>query len=122
MAFKRSCPETDELIHFFQTGEEFLNALKEVKIYPKLAILDINLPGVSGLEFLKSLKSNKKLLSIPVLMFSGSTASSDIRASYEHFANGFLEKPTDFSELISLTRHLVDFWLSKNITIPIQET
>ncbi len=119
IAFKRSLPETDELIRFFETGESLLEALSETNIYPKLTILDINLPGMSGLEVLKSLKRNEKYISIQVLMFSGSTSLSDIKSAYNNFSNGFLEKPSDFNELTSLTQHLVDFWLTRNITLPI---
>jgi CheY-like chemotaxis protein len=62
---------------------------------PHLLFIDVNMPGISGLELLRILKTDNDLLSIPVIMFSGSEQDSDIDEAYLNHANGYIKKPSD---------------------------
>jgi two-component system, OmpR family, response regulator CpxR len=78
-----------------------------VKLAPSAVILDINMPGGTGLEVLKRLKSSTKTSLIPVIVLSGSIDPADIKSVIDLGADEFLGKPPDFERLEgALTRLL----------------
>jgi CheY-like chemotaxis protein len=82
---------------------------------PKLILLDIKLPKVSGLEVLKIIKSSKRTMFIPVVMLTSSNNDADIRTAYEYGANSYITKPVDFDKFIVLTTALCDYWIGLNV-------
>jgi CheY-like chemotaxis protein len=78
---------------------------------PDLVLLDLNVPRKSGLEVLKAVKQDPRLLRIPVIVLSTSRAESDFAACYDAHANAFVTKPTDWGEFTELARLIRDFWL-----------
>jgi chemotaxis family two-component system response regulator Rcp1 len=85
---------------------------------PALIWLDLNLPRLHGRDVLSQLKNNASLRSIPVMVFSSSSAESDVQDSYARGANAYLVKPFDLKELVDLVAVTVDFWLSKVLLAP----
>lgn len=81
---------------------------------PCLALLDLNLPGKSGLEVLKWIRAQPSLCTLPVLMLTSSTQESDIHRAYVQGANGFLIKPGKPAELLAMVKALGEFWLVHN--------
>jgi DNA-binding response OmpR family regulator len=78
-----------------------------MKLAPAAVILDINMPGGTGLEVLKRLKSSSKTNLIPVIVLSGSADPADIQNVIDMGADEFLGKPPDFERLEgALTRLL----------------
>ena len=77
---------------------------------PDLILLDLNLPGLSGLEVLAAIKSDPKLSMIPVVVLSMSRAEHDIRAAYANHANCYINKPIDLDEFIEVVGQLERFW------------
>ncbi len=77
-----------------------------------IALFDINLPGMSGIELLHTVKSDPKLKHVPVIMLTSSDAPDDIRNSYEEHANCYVTKPVDVSDLMELVQTLDSFWFS----------
>jgi CheY-like chemotaxis protein len=73
---------------------------------PHIMLVDIDMPGQSGLEFLAAVKKDKSLREIPVWMLSGSQNPGDVRAAYRANASGFLRKPDDLDGLRRLTELL----------------
>ncbi|MHB8136370.1 MAG: response regulator [Anaerolineaceae bacterium] len=82
---------------------------------PKLILLDIKLPKVSGLEVLKVLKNSEITKFIPVVMLTSSNNDSDIRTAYEYGANSFITKPVDFDKFMILTKAICDYWIGLNV-------
>jgi len=74
---------------------------------PDLILLDINLPEMSGWEYLKLLKSSKKLRDIPVLMYSTSSHERDRQIAKDLGAVGLITKPSDFTELKNILFKIV---------------
>ena len=62
---------------------------------PGLIILDLNLPGLHGLEVLAEIKADPDLMVVPVVVLSSSRNPGDIRRSYELHANAYVVKPED---------------------------
>lgn len=77
---------------------------------PIVAILDINMPKMSGLEVLRKLKTHEKLKSVPVVMLTSSQMESDICKSYEYGVNAFVVKPIDFEDFTTVVKTIGDFW------------
>ena len=77
---------------------------------PALIILDLNLPGIRGMEVLAQLKSDPQLKVVPVIVLSGSSREEDIDAAYTAGANAYLSKPLDHGELRRIVVSLHDFW------------
>ena len=70
-----------------------------LRLAPAAVILDINMPGGTGLEVLKRLKSSNKTSLIPVIVLSGSLDPADIQNVIDMGADEFLGKPPDFERL-----------------------
>ena len=81
----------------FNKSADMMTHIKEVT--PDLIILDIMLPDGDGRELLKSLRSDKKTESIPVLMISARYTEQNIEHG-EYKPNGFLAKPFDIDDLL----------------------
>ena len=66
---------------------------------PDIIFLDINMPMMDGWECLKKLKESSNYKSIPIIMYSTSSAKKDIDMAYSLGAQLFLTKPEEFREL-----------------------
>lgn len=77
---------------------------------PDLIVSDLNLPRMSGLEFLEAVKSKPGLRRIPVLVLSSSTREADIAAAYDRHASGYLAKPIDASAYSEILKSIEDYW------------
>lgn len=89
-----------------------LNNFVRLKHKPKLILLDLNLPGLSGLDILKHIKETPFLRYTPVVLFSTSDNPRDVMASYEFGANAFVTKPSGYHDLVTCVKSLHDFWFN----------
>jgi CheY-like chemotaxis protein len=97
-------------------GESAMNYLQmceqEPQKYQKpcLILLDLNMPGMGGKEFLRQIKKDDALSAIPVVVVTTSDSEADIRECYELQAAGYIQKaamPAEFNEIL---RKLVRYW------------
>ncbi len=77
---------------------------------PALILLDINMPRLDGRKFLRRMRANEALRSIPVVTFTTSTANRDIQDMYQLGTNSYIAKPSSFSTLVELMESLHKFW------------
>ncbi|TKB84276.1 MAG: response regulator [Nitrospira sp.] len=68
------------------------------------------------MDVLKRLKQDARLAPIPVVILTSSDDAMDVRACYQAGANGYVVKPGQFDDLVSLSLHLWKFWLEHNCT------
>ncbi|MCA9483577.1 MAG: response regulator [Nitrospina sp.] len=108
-------------ITWVKDGEELMNFLSKCSEksenadpspWPRLILLDLNMPRMDGREALKEIKSNQHLKSIPVVVLSTSKSDSDIDHSYELGVNSFIQKPVRFHEFVAMVRVLSNYWFS----------
>jgi CheY-like chemotaxis protein len=82
-----------------QNQQEAQAALAEGQTLPDLIFLDLNMPVVSGWEYLQQFKKDDRLREVPVVIYSTSSSQRDIDRARELRALGFLVKPDDFTQL-----------------------
>ena len=83
-------------------------------VSPKVVLLDLKLPKVNGLEVLRTMKSNPRMRTIPVIVVTSSAEDPDIKAAYELGANGYVIKPVQFDAFMEAMSHLGIYWLMVN--------
>jgi len=81
---------------------------------PAVILLDLKLPKMDGLEVLSRIRSDEKLKLIPVVMLTSSAEERDLLNSYRLGANGYVVKPLDFKEFVSVVASLGVFWAAIN--------
>ena len=87
-------------------GEECLRIASEK--HPDLIIIDWVMPGISGIDVIKQLKSDKETTDIPVIVCTGlMTSPQDLRTAFEAGAVDYLRKPYDMIELIARVRSVI---------------
>jgi two-component system, cell cycle response regulator DivK len=88
------------------TGEEAVElALSQA---PALVLMDVQLPGIDGVEALERLRQNERTASIPVLALTAQAMSGDRERFLEAGFDGYLAKPVDVGELIEAVREHCD--------------
>ena len=81
---------------------------------PKVVLLDLKLPKVSGLEVLRALKQDERTRSIPVVVVTSSREDPDIKTAYSLGANSYVVKPVDFDAFAESVSSLGLYWLLVN--------
>jgi len=81
---------------------------------PCLALLDLNMPGKSGLDVLKWIRATAEIKTLPVLILTSSALETDVREAYLHGANGYLVKPGGPGDLLAMVRSIKAFWFEQN--------
>ena len=100
------------------TGEAALEHLRETHEV-NLVILDLNLPGMSGLELLATVKEDPRMRRHPVAVLSTSDAPRDVERAIDLHANAYFRKPGEFSEIVELARALLGLWSRRAMLAPI---
>ncbi|MFH0985095.1 MAG: response regulator [Candidatus Omnitrophota bacterium] len=90
---------------FSESGEDALKQLS--KEIPDLILLDVMMPGTSGLEVLRRLRSDERTRAIPVVLLTGMNAEEDKLRGIEAGCDDFITKPFSMVELIVRVRSLL---------------
>jgi two-component system cell cycle response regulator DivK len=84
------------------TGEQAVElALSQA---PALVLMDVQLPGIDGVEVLERMRQNERTASIPVVALTAQAMSGDRERFLEAGFDGYLAKPVDVHELIEVVR------------------
>lgn len=89
-------------VQSFENGEDMFKLLSSIK--PELFLLDIMLPGLSGLEILAKLKSENAWREIPVIMLTAKSTEYDKVLGLDSGADDYIPKPFGMMELLSRIR------------------
>jgi len=98
----------EETIRYLSGEPPFQNRVRFP--LPSLVILDVNLPGISGLDVLEWIKSQTSLRGLRVVMLSSSSDPANVNRAYAAGADAFLTKPTSFGALVALVEGLQEHW------------
>jgi two-component system response regulator len=77
------------------SAEKALACLREPKDLPCSILLDLNIPGMGGIECLRRIRADESLKSIPVIIVTASSFDQDQKKAYDAGANFFLYKELD---------------------------
>ena len=106
---------TNNLLHA-SNGEEALDVLRgtngkeKLEKLPQVILLDINMPKMNGLEFLKELRSDPSINFISVFVLTTSNDGYDRKEAYQHNVAGYFVKPVDISQFETTFLTLSNFW------------
>ena len=106
-------------VHVVASGEEAIDFLYQRgacanAARPGLVLLDIKLPGMDGIEFLRRIKADPELKCIPVVMLTTSAGEEEIVESYNCGANSYIVKPVDFEQFVKVIKELKLYWAVVN--------
>lgn len=77
---------------------------------PKIVLLDLNMPRMSGLEFLEELRKDPALKSIVVFVLTTSRDHRDREAAYNHNVAGYIVKPVEQAQFIDSVKKMGEYW------------
>lgn len=109
---------TGTTLRIAQSTEDALACLQQRGQYadtplPDLVLLDLDLEGTGGYDLLQTIRTDRELKPLPVIVLTNSTASDDVTRSYEAKANAFLRKPTTQEEFADVVGAIDRFWLQQ---------
>ena len=99
-----------------ETGEEALDYLSRSKAGDSecpsidLILLDLNMPGMGGKEFLRRIKDDDQLDTIPVVILTTSNSDQDVFESYKLHAAGYIRKPVSLEGFREVIHDLEEYW------------
>jgi CheY-like chemotaxis protein len=112
---------TNQLV-VVQDGQEALDYLlgmgpyagRDISALPGVTLLDLHLPRMPGLEFLRAVRADPRTRRLPVVILTSSNEERDIAAGYDLGVNSYIQKPVDFTQFAEAIRHLGLYWLILN--------
>lgn len=113
---------SDENFTAVHDGEQLMQWLEnKINRLPDILFLDLNMPRKNGFECLAEIQQNKKLDTLPVVIFSTSFEQEVVNLLYVNGAKYFIRKPSEFSQFKKIILHTLSLMLQKNILQPNNE-
>ncbi len=92
-------------------GEEALEYLhQEGTEHPCIIILDLNMPKMNGLEFLRAAKADERLRRIPVVVLTTSKGEKDRFESFDLSVAGYMLKPVEYPQFVEVVKNINLYW------------
>ena len=92
-------------------GEQALDYLQnKANPEPCVILLDLNMPRMSGTEFLKIVKADPRLMCIPVVVLTTSRADQDKLDCFDNSVAGYIVKPVDYNRFLDAMKILNLYW------------
>ena len=100
--------EFNSKLTLFKSGKELMEHFnQEDFVKPHILFLDLNMPGLSGFECLKLIRSNPNLRDLSIAIYSTSNSEQDIEETLSGGANIYIHKPNDFERLKHIIIHVL---------------
>jgi CheY-like chemotaxis protein len=100
-------------IEVASSGEEGLALLRNETVLPALILLDVKMPGMSGIDVLHKIRDEKRLNPVPVVVVTHSIIKDDLLASFKLGANSILLKSGNTDEFRRSIRNLIERFIEK---------
>jgi CheY-like chemotaxis protein len=114
----RDLREQHSVIHSVN-GEEAMRYLtRQDTVKPFVILLDLNMPKMSGIEFLKVIKAHPELKTIPIIVLTTSKEKRDVLESFELGAAGYMVKPVDYLKFVEILGKIMMYWGSSELPKP----
>jgi two-component system response regulator len=89
----------------------FFGEGRDVPGNPKLVLLDLKLPKVSGIEVLRQLRADERTKLVPVVVLTSSREDQDVMETYNLGANSYIVKPVEFENFYAAVRNMGLYWM-----------
>jgi CheY-like chemotaxis protein len=113
MTIKRALREIkvlNDTIHL-ENGEEALTYLRNKDtLNPCIILLDLNMPKMNGIEFLKEKAIDKTIRKIPVVVLTTSKDERDRIISFDLGIAGYMLKPVDYQQFVEVIKTIDLYW------------
>lgn len=120
--FQHACQKArvDFNVHVVADGDEAIAYLsgqsafsdRSAHPFPRLILLDLKMPRVSGFELLSWMRQQAQFRCLPVVVLTSSNHEEDVKRAYEMGANSYLVKPVDFNALVELAGLIHQYWFT----------
>lgn len=104
-----ACRDGEEALAFIKAHGDPADAH-----FPLLALLDLRLPKVDGIEVLRYARTLPVWKQVPFVVLTTSNQNTDISAAYEHGVNSYIVKPVDFESFANVVSHIKMYWILTN--------
>ena len=110
----RSVSVENEVVHL-KDGQAFLNYLRqETDPNVCLAIMDLKMPRLDGIEVLERLQATQMKPYFPIVVFSSSSQPEDIQRCYQLGCNAYVAKPMNHRDFAAVIKQIGQFWIFTN--------
>ncbi|MGJ8744161.1 response regulator [Polaribacter sp.] len=112
MKMKRtlSLLKLEHTIQEAKNGEEALEILQDKSNFPDLILLDLNMPKISGIEFLSILKNNVEIRHIPTVILTTSDNQKDLEECFKLGVSGYILKPLKYDDYVKKIETVLAYW------------
>lgn len=107
------CDSGEAALDYIHARNDYAN--RDVHVQPRLVLLDLNLPRITGLDVLRAIRAKPETRLLPVVILSASMEQRDIRAAMMAGANSYVRKSLDYAKLNEAMLLLARYWLELNI-------
>jgi CheY-like chemotaxis protein len=106
-------------LYVARTGVEALGMLRgdgfpRIEPTPSLILLDLNLPKMGGIEFLKELRADPELSTLQVIVLTSSNEPSDRAAAFKYEVDDYIVKPHSFEDFSNAMSIMLTDWIEHN--------
>ena len=97
-----------EAIEYLEGAGKFADRLTFP--FPGLAVVDLKMPRMSGLQLLAWIRDHNRYRILPTIVVSGSSQHTDVVHAYQLGANSYIAKPSSFEELVKTVQVMHNYW------------
>lgn len=101
-------------IQLARDGAEALEFLTDPTRLPRVVLLDLKLPKVSGLEVLERIKNDPRTRALPVVVLTSSREEPDVQRCYALGVNSYIVKPVEFDAFVKAVADVGLYWMLLN--------
>jgi CheY-like chemotaxis protein len=108
-------------VEFFRSGSAVLARLAGLDTtlprtaLPRMALLDLNMPGESGLDVIRAIRAQPHLTGLTLVVFTSSEDQAEADACYAAGADSYIYKPLNFALFQSVLSQTLDYWRSRPV-------
>jgi CheY-like chemotaxis protein len=118
MSVQRSFKDL-KIVHRLGIKENGVEALEHLRyksaVRPFLILLDLNMPKMNGLEFLRELRKDEDLKMLPVVVLTSSKEERDRIESFGLNVAGYMIKPVDYQDFVEVIRTIDQYWATSEV-------
>jgi CheY-like chemotaxis protein len=93
-----------------ENGEEAIKFLEGKSNTPDIILLDLNMPRINGIEFLKILKQNGNFKHIPTIILTTSCNQKDLLECFKIGMSGYVLKPLKYEDYVKKIEAVLNYW------------